>query len=383
MGKGLAKSPIPPHLAAALQSAEVNLSDVVPSGFQLVFGTRPLRESGDYDLMGEALLTEFNRVVLEIIVDGKPKLLMDGFITQKDLDKTEGKVVVTGEDVSVKMDLIEVSKAYPEKTDSAMVNEILDRYKVLIEEKVVEPPENEVTPVKHNPQQHRTDRQFLLWLAKRNDRRFYVKFGKKAIAYWGPRETQGKPQPALISNTLMFSNVERLSPRYDSMHAVLHYGAKLGDGDGGKESTEKRFGAAKFAGVALSKVPAPLKDFAALATDPESFEKQLSTLKVRGKYIRHQELNASRVGSKAQSATDRKAGQVAMIEGELDTARYGYVLETPGIVGVRGAGASFDGDYYVQSVTHKMSFRSGEVKYMQSFKLMREGIGSLKQTVST
>jgi len=383
IGKELAKTPIPSSLAGALTGCEVNLSDEVPSGFQLEFSAQPSAEKNDYDLLQEPLLTDFNRVVLEMLVDGKATLLMDGFITNKELDQAAGKVVVTGEDLSLKMDLFEVSRGYPEKTDSAIVDEVLGRYAPLAFTKKITAPQNEVTPVRHTPHQFDTDRDFLLKLARRNDCRFYMKFGADATAYWGPPERDGAAQPALVSDSVMFGNVERLDPQYDPMQAVLYYGSKLADGDGGKESAETPFGAEKYGDTMLSKTPIPLGDFAALAADPESFTSKLSTLKVRGRYIAHQHLNASRVAAAAQAATDRDGARATTIEGELDTAKYGHVLETPGIVGVRGAGKSFDGDYYVQSVTHKMNLRRGEVQYMQSFKLMREGTGAKKSTVST
>jgi len=41
-------------------------------------------------------------------------------------------------------------------------------------------------------------------------------------------------------------------------------------------------------------------------------------------------------------------------------------------VGVRGVGSTYDGLYYVQSVTHRI--RPGS--YKQSFTLTREGVGS-------
>ena len=383
IGKELAKTPIPSSLAGALTRAEVDLSDEVPSGFQLEFSAQPSAEDNDYDLMKEPLLAEFNRVVLEMLVDDKPKLLMDGFITHKELDQDAGKVVVTGEDLSLKMDLFEISKEYPEKTDSAIVNEILGRYSPLAFTRKVTAPRNEVAPLRHTPHQLDTDREFLLKLARRNDCRFYVRFGAGATAYWGPPERDGAAQPALVSNAVMFGNVERLEPGYDPMAAVLYYGSKLADGDGGQESAETPFGAEKYGDTTLSKAPVPLGDFAALAADPGSFESRLSTLKVRGRYVAHQHLNASRVAAAAQAATDRDGAQAATIEGELDTARYGHVLQTPGIVGVRGAGEKFDGNYYVQSVTHKMNLKRGEVRYMQSFRLVREGTGAKKSTVST
>ncbi len=43
--------------------------------------------------------------------------------------------------------------------------------------------------------------------------------------------------------------------------------------------------------------------------------------------------------------------------GTLDVARYGRVLKSRQLVGVRGAGPAFDGLYYVTSVTHAAQAR--------------------------
>lgn len=64
--------------------------------------------------------------------------------------------------------------------------------------------------------------------------------------------------------------------------------------------------------------------------------------------------------------------------GSLDTARYGEVLRPRRLVGLRGAGDSYDGIYYVKQVKH--SIRRGE--YRQSFTLLREGQGSSVKVVS-
>ena len=55
--------------------------------------------------------------------------------------------------------------------------------------------------------------------------------------------------------------------------------------------------------------------------------------------------------------------------GTLDVARYGRLLKSRQLVGVRGAGLPFDGLYYVKSVTHDI--KRGE--YKQSFTLARNG----------
>ena len=56
--------------------------------------------------------------------------------------------------------------------------------------------------------------------------------------------------------------------------------------------------------------------------------------------------------------------------GSLDVARYGGVLRSRQLVGVRGAGEAFDGLHYVTSVTSTL--RRGE--FTQSFSLARNGL---------
>ena len=63
--------------------------------------------------------------------------------------------------------------------------------------------------------------------------------------------------------------------------------------------------------------------------------------------------------------------------GRLDVARYGRLLKSRQLVGVRGAGLPFDGLYYVKSVTHDI--KRGE--YKQSFTLARNGLISTLPTV--
>jgi len=63
--------------------------------------------------------------------------------------------------------------------------------------------------------------------------------------------------------------------------------------------------------------------------------------------------------------------------GTLDVVRYGRVLKSGQLVGVRGAGTAFDGLYYVKSVTHTL----GRGEYRQGFTLARNGLVSTLPTV--
>jgi hypothetical protein len=57
--------------------------------------------------------------------------------------------------------------------------------------------------------------------------------------------------------------------------------------------------------------------------------------------------------------------------------RYGRLLKARRLVGVRGAGAAFDGLYFVKSVTSTL--KRGEFK--QRFSLTRNGLVSLTPAV--
>jgi hypothetical protein len=56
--------------------------------------------------------------------------------------------------------------------------------------------------------------------------------------------------------------------------------------------------------------------------------------------------------------------------GSLDVMRYGQILQSRMLVGVRGAGIAYDGMYYVETVTHNI--KHGE--YKQNFTLSRDGL---------
>jgi hypothetical protein len=65
--------------------------------------------------------------------------------------------------------------------------------------------------------------------------------------------------------------------------------------------------------------------------------------------------------------------------GKLDVLRYGHVLQSRMLVGVRGAGLAYDGLYYVDSVSHDLKKGS----YTQDFTLSRDGLISNIPRVAT
>ena len=87
-------------------------------------------------------------------------------------------------------------------------------------------------------------------------------------------------------------------------------------------------------------------------------------------------LSITEAFARAQGMTDANS-DVVTAEGELDALRYGDILRARGLVGLRGAGYSYNGTYYVKRVTHTISRGS----YTQRFTLARDGLGALLPVV--
>ena len=83
--------PAPIVLTEALASAEVTQNDSGRSGFQLTFqvGRSGPLDLADYSLLINPLLRPLNRVILMVRFNLLPNVLIDGFITQFQLDPSE------------------------------------------------------------------------------------------------------------------------------------------------------------------------------------------------------------------------------------------------------------------------------------------------------
>ena len=79
------------------------------------------------------------------------------------------------------------------------------------------------------------------------------------------------------------------------------------------------------------------------------------------------EIGLTRDEARAQAIVDASTDNVLTATGELDASCYGDLRRPSGLVDVRGVDYSYDGDYYVKSVTHRV--RKGE--YKQRFTLTR------------
>jgi hypothetical protein len=362
-------APAPQFIAECLDKAEVTLSDEGPNTFQVSF--RADRAPGltqDYALLSSSLLKATSRLALTVSVNGTSRVLMDGFITRQEM-KHEGPaggatLTVTGQDVSVLMDLFQISFEYPSLPDVAIVGVVLAKYSMIgiIPEIIPTPSSLVPLPIDWTPQHNSTDRDYLKQLASPHGYVFYVKPGPVLgtnIAYWGPPMRLGIPQPALTVDMGPGSNVESLSFQYDAMAPSLVHGMVQDNID-------------EIGAPVITLLSTRIPPF---ASSPALFANQ--------PFVRNLQFTDPRVGilrsyDLAQSITDVSTDKVVTANGSLDTYRYGAILDAPGLIGVRGAGNNYDGMYYIQSVTHSIS----RAEYKQEFVLNREGTGSLTQVVT-
>jgi hypothetical protein len=358
--------PAPRELVEALSSARVEAgSGDAPGGFEMTFelpARSPLRTvflvsgGGPVPLM---------RVVLSVTVNGRSEPIVDGMTTNVEALPGEGgasRLVVKGTDLTALMDKIELPGIpYPAMPPSMRVLAILAKYAafgvvpMVIPSIVDEPP----LPTRRIPQQRGSDYAYLRRLANEAGYVFYLEPGPvtgTSRAYWGPEIRVGAPQPALTTNMDAQTNVEQLSFSFErerkAMPIVFFH--------------EQNSGAP--IGIPIPDVT-PLNPPLGLVPPLPPRLVQLNDtahLSPAGALMR----GMAWAGQNSDSVFGR---------GTLDVTRYGRLLKSRQLVGVRGAGLPFDGLYYVRRVTHDVQ----RGQYKQSFELARNALISTLPTVPT
>jgi hypothetical protein len=356
--------PAPQVVMDSLASVQVT-SGKDRSGFQLVFHVSKKSLLMTKMLPDGYLDPMLTRVIIVVTVNGTPNVLMDGIITRQELspsdDPAQSKLTVTGEDLSVMMDIVELPFIrYPAMPEFVRVNLILAKYLVFGVIPLVVPPlfTDVPNPTKKIPSQTGTDLSYVKLLARRHAYVFYVEPGPAvgtSLAYWGPDIRIPIPQPALNVNMDAHTNVESLNVSFDGLAKKITV-ITIMDPFTGKIPIPIPVPNLSILRPPLgSKLPLPSKiEF------PEGFSK----------------LSPTEAIARALGIMFRASDSIT-VSGSLDVLRYGRVLRSRQLVGVRGAGLPYDGLYYVNSVTHNI--KRGE--YKQNFSLSRDGLKSLTATV--
>lgn len=353
-------SPAPPDLIKALLNAEIQNRDDSRDGFQLTFALERPKIPGDFILLRDRVLEPLSRVIIVVVIRGITYVLIDGIITRHQITPSNepGKtqLVVTGEDISLKMDLVEKRKTYPNQPDSAIVTQLLGNYGQYGVSAQVTPTNNVPDKAQRTPVQNGTDLGYIHTLAQRNSFIFYSEPANNpgnSVAYWGPDKREGPAQTALTMNMGPYTNVESLNFSFDAL-LPSEPNVRVLDPQGRK----------------VEDTAAPSGQRKALSRQPATAVRRTLPPGTAG-------LDSVQAGLLAR-ANQTQGADAVTCNGELDAVRYNKVLRARRLVGVRGVGDTYDGEYYVKQVTHRIS----RGQYRQSFTLAREGRGALAKQVA-
>jgi hypothetical protein len=349
--------PAPRQIMDALTSIQVT-SGKDKAGFQIVFAVskdsmllKTLLPAGYFDPI-------VTRVCIIATMGGFPHVLMDGMVTRQELTPSsepgQSTLTITGEDLSVLMDLIELNPLrYPALPEIARIYLILAKYLAFGVVPIAIPPiPPDVTiPTNKVRVHHGTDLAYIKKLAREAGYVFYVDPGPlplQSIAYFGPDVRIPVPQPALNVNMDAHTNVDSMTFSLDGLAKKIVVYTTF------DPATGKIPIPIPAPNISVLRPPMGLRltppsklEFANDGT-AESFPKAIQKI----------------LGITFQSS------DAISVSGSLDVMRYGHILRSRMIVGVRGASLSYDGLYYVNSVTHNI--KRGE--YKQSFQLSRDGL---------
>ena len=349
----------------ALQEIKVESgSGETQSGFEITFkldNRSPLQTL--FLLTGGSSIPIF-RVVIALTIGGMTSVLMDGVMTHHEL-RTDGSptstLVIKGKDLTALMDIIELTGLpYPAMPPALRVLVALSKYAAFGVIPLVIPSvlEDVPIPIDRIPRHQGTDYAYIKSLAHDVGYVFYIDPGPTpgtSKAYWGPEIKVGSPQPALnVSTDGPHNNVKSLSFTFDK---------------------EKKELPVVFIQEPISKVPIPIPipDITPLNPPLGVVPPLPPKITFLNDTANMNPLQAAMRGlAYAGEHSDSVFGT-----GSLDVQRYGHVLKSRQLVGVRGAGDAFDGLHYVSSVTSTL--KRGE--FTQSFSLARNALLSTLPSV--
>jgi hypothetical protein len=361
---GTVPVPAPQEAVEALSSVKVEAgSGETQSGFELTFELPARSRLRTLFLLTGGGSVPWMRVVLVVQIGSRVEPLIDGVTTNVETQPAEGgvsRLVVKGKDLSALMDIEEqIGVPYPAMPPSTRAQLILAKYVAVGVIPSVFPAivEDLPIPTERTEQQCGTDYSYVSSLARQCGYVFYLEPGPApatSTAYWGPEIRVGLPQPALSVNIDAMSNVEELNFSFDK---------------------EKKTVPIVFVQNPFTNAPTgiPIPDVTPL-NPPLGLVPPLPVKTVNlDDTGRMSFLSALMAGiAYAGQNSDSVFGN-----GRLDVVRYGRLLKSRQLVGVRGAGLPYDGLYYVKSVSHDI--KRGE--YKQSFTLARNALISTLPSV--
>jgi hypothetical protein len=350
--------PAPQDVTNALISVQVNTGGE-RSGFQLVLSLN--KKSSLYKTL---LPTGYfdpgtTRVILVCVLGAIPTVLIDGVVTRHEVtlsnDGGQSTLTLTGEDLTVLMDVIELPLSYPAMPMIAQLNLIVAKYAIFGVIPVIVPPLFTETsmPTEKSDTQSGTDLAYIRQQAGKCGYIFFLEPGPApgtSVFYFGPDIRNPIPQPALSINMDANTNVESLSFSLDGLAKKTVIMTIM------DPITNKIPIPIPVPDISILRPPLGLRPTPPMKIEIARDGGNLNSIEAVGKAL-----------AKVAATSEAISGS-----GTLNVLRYGSILKAHQVVGVRGAGPAYDGLYYVRTVTHNI--KRGEFK--QSFTLSRDGLVS-------
>jgi hypothetical protein len=350
--------PVPREVLDAVQEIKVESgSGGTQSGFELSFRLSNRSPLHTLFLIAGGSGIPILRVVIAVTLRGTTTVLMDGVMTHQEVRSDGGPTstfAMKGKDLTALMDVVPLDGLpYPAMSPALRVLVAVAKYAAFGVVPLVIPSvlEDIPIPIDRIPRHQGTDYAYIKALAHEVGYVFYIDPGPVpgvSKAYWGPEIRLGVPQHALnVALDGPHGNVKSLSFTFDKERKELPV---------------------VFIQEPASKapIPIPIPDVTPLSPPlglVPPLPPKITFLKDTAK------LNPLAAAMKGLAYAGQHSDSVFGM-GALDVSRYGHVLRSRQLVGVRGAGEAFDGLHYVSSVTSTL--KRGE--FAQSFSLARNGL---------
>lgn len=350
-------TPPPRALLEAIIDVEVTNDVRNADGFKITLALT--KSTLDYNLVLAGALDPMTKVTIAVVMGVMPEVLINGIVTRHEIHPSNepgaSRLVVYGKDLRLLLDLEERNDKFEAQPDFIIFSRLIASYAhhgLLPDPRATN---DFPLPIERTPHQAETDLAFIERMARRNGFLFYIEPVTVGLshAYFGPPIRASLPQTALTINIGGHDNVKSLSFELDEMAPTGVSGTFI---------------------EPFTKMSLPIPTLPSLRIPPLAL---FPTSPQRTKQLRNAAQRNPAQAALAGLAETMNAEDSVRVRGEADGAKLGSVLRTGKLVGLRGVGYSFGGNYYVEKVTHKLS--SGT--YTQQFELTREGKGAIAPVV--
>jgi hypothetical protein len=353
--------PMPMEALEAIDELEIKLSDKGPSGFKLVLNAG---RNGPLDFLetpfvDDPRFMEEARIIVTMIFDVKPTVIFDGLVTKRHVlpgDRpNEGKLVLLGRDLSFAMNKEVKRVQYPALDESLIATLIAASYAQFLMVPLVTAPKSTdfPNPIDRVPQQNCSDWAYLNRMARRHGYETYVQAGPVPgmnQLYWGPPVGPGMPQGKIVVNS---------GPGTSAYNVTASHSAE------DLTEIESNVFDPKLGPQPVRSLPPTQEPLGAV---PEGVRR---AGQVRKGTIETSGLNMAQAMARAQGKADESARDAITVTGTLNSVAYNGALRARDRVFLTGVGLSFDGQYKVAEVRHKIKPGS----YEQDFVLTRSELG--------